>query len=88
MDDKIKRLIEAATAIRDYLEASTDERDRRLAYKEKVDRMSDKELRADDAPWYMELPVDRLRRQIVEMEAKDAKIREFREALDAILAEV
>ena len=86
MDDKIKRLIAACAAIRDYLEASTDERDRRIAYKEKVDRMSNKELRADDTPWYMELPADRLRQQIVEMEAKDAKIREFREALEAILA--
>ena len=84
MDDKIKRLIAACSDIYDYLEASTDERDRRIAYKEKVDRMSVEELRADDTPWYMELPVDRLRRQIVEMEAKDAKIREFRAALDGV----
>jgi len=83
MDDKIKRLIGACGAIYDYLEASTDERDKHLAYKEKVDRMSDEELRVDPAPWYMELPADRLRRKIVEIEAKDANIREFREALKA-----
>ena len=85
MDDKIKRLIAACAAISDLLEASTDDRDRTLAYRKKLERMSEAEGREEDKRLRaIETPIERLRRQIVEMEAKDAKIREFREALEGL----
>ena len=85
MDDKVKRLIEACAAISDYLEASTDDRDERLAYRAKLETMSGAERTLESERLAaIETPIERLKRQIVEMEAKDAKIREFREALEAM----
>lgn len=82
MTDRIQRLIEAAKAVLPYLKASTDRYNELKA----VDAMSRKEADA----WLRksleqpdETPAQKLRREADEMEAKDADIKRFREAIAA-----
>ena len=81
LDDE---LLEAAKALLPYLEASTDDRDSRLAYRKKLETMSEAEgLEEDKRLRAIETPIERMKRQIVEMEAKDAIIKRFRKAVES-----
>jgi hypothetical protein len=84
MNDKTTELLEAAKAVLPFLEASNDKRDRILAVE--TSEEARRKVREDfDASMKLS-PVERLRREVDELEAKDTAILRFRAAVAAFEA--
>lgn len=83
MTDKTAELLEAAKAVLPFLQASTDHRDYlrsiRTATLEEDKKALEKAWKQDE-----QSPADRLRKQADEIEAKDAAIKRFRDAVAAL----